>query len=66
MPTAVIAANAQAIENAARLLRSGEIGALPTETDYGLGADATDDRAVAAIFAPLREALPAFEVVPRC
>lgn len=35
---------------AAELLRSGGLVAFPTETVYGLGADATDDRAVAAIF----------------
>ncbi len=35
---------------AAELLRSGGLVAFPTETVYGLGADATNDRAVAAIF----------------
>jgi len=35
---------------AARVLRAGGLVAFPTETVYGLGADATDDRAVAAIF----------------
>ena len=35
---------------AARLLREGRLVAFPTETVYGLGADATRDRAVAAIF----------------
>ncbi len=39
------------IERAAGLLRAGELVAFPTETVYGLGADATDDRAVAAIYA---------------
>src|SRR3954462_6530686 len=38
------------IARAAELLRSGGLVAFPTETVYGLGADATDDRAVAAIF----------------
>lgn len=33
------------------LLRHGQLVAFPTETVYGLGADATDDRAVAAIYA---------------
>jgi L-threonylcarbamoyladenylate synthase len=47
----IIAALPVAIECAARLLRSGELVAFPTETVYGLGADATDDHAVAAIFA---------------
>lgn len=46
------------IETAARLLRTGELVAFPTETVYGLGADATNDRAVAAIFAA--KARPAF------
>jgi L-threonylcarbamoyladenylate synthase len=38
------------IDEAVRLLRAGKLVAFPTETVYGLGADATDDRAVAAIF----------------
>ena len=38
------------IEAAARRLRTGGLVAFPTETVYGLGADATDDRAVARIF----------------
>ncbi|MSO77602.1 MAG: threonylcarbamoyl-AMP synthase [Alphaproteobacteria bacterium] len=36
---------------AARLIRAGELAAFPTETVYGLGADATNDRAVARLFA---------------
>ena len=36
---------------AAGLLRSGALVAFPTETVYGLGADATDEDAVAGIFA---------------
>jgi L-threonylcarbamoyladenylate synthase len=39
------------IEQAAQALRSGRLVAFPTETVYGLGAVATNDRAVAAIFA---------------
>jgi L-threonylcarbamoyladenylate synthase len=39
------------IEEAARALRAGRLVAFPTETVYGLGAIATNDRAVAAIFA---------------
>lgn len=39
------------IERAAALIRGGRLVAFPTETVYGLGADATQDRAVAAIFA---------------
>jgi L-threonylcarbamoyladenylate synthase len=38
------------IARAADLLRAGGLVAFPTETVYGLGADATDDRAVASIF----------------
>ena len=51
MPTESVPATEQAIERAARLLRAGELVAFPTETVYGLGGDATDDRAVAEIFA---------------
>jgi L-threonylcarbamoyladenylate synthase len=39
-----------AIEEAARILRSGGLVAFPTETVYGLGADATNPDAVAGIF----------------
>ena len=38
------------IQEAARLLAAGEAVAFPTETVYGLGADATNDQAVAKIF----------------
>jgi len=41
----------EAIGHAARLLCAGALVAFPTETVYGLGADATDDPAVARIFA---------------
>ena len=39
------------ITHAAIKLREGELAAFPTETVYGLGADATNDSAVAKIFA---------------
>jgi L-threonylcarbamoyladenylate synthase len=39
------------IARAAALLREGKLVAFPTETVYGLGADATNPEAVAAIFA---------------
>jgi L-threonylcarbamoyladenylate synthase len=39
-----------AIAEAASLLRAGRLVAFPTETVYGLGADATNGEAVAAIF----------------
>jgi L-threonylcarbamoyladenylate synthase len=45
------AADAAAIDAAARLIRAGRLVAFPTETVYGLGCDATNDRAVAAVFA---------------
>ncbi|MFC2948919.1 L-threonylcarbamoyladenylate synthase [Virgibacillus sediminis] len=43
--------NNQAIQEAAELLRRGEAVSFPTETVYGLGADATREEAVAKIFA---------------
>lgn len=43
-------ANPRAIERAAAILRDGGLVAFPTETVYGLGADATNGKAVAAIF----------------
>src|SRR5687768_13378323 len=39
------------IIQAAAILRSGRLVAFPTETVYGLGADATDAAAVGKIFA---------------
>ncbi len=42
---------AEQIERAAGLLREGELVAFPTETVYGLGADARNPAAVAKIFA---------------
>jgi len=38
------------IEIAANALRNGRLVAIPTETVYGLGANAFDERAVAAVF----------------
>jgi L-threonylcarbamoyladenylate synthase len=48
---AVVEASNAAIEAAAQALRGGKLVAFPTETVYGLGADATNGLAVAAIFA---------------
>ena len=42
--------DAAGLDRAARLLRAGGLVAFGTETVYGLGADATDDAAVARIF----------------
>jgi L-threonylcarbamoyladenylate synthase len=44
-------ANAAAIARAADLLRAGRLVAFPTETVYGLGANALDASAVARLFA---------------
>jgi L-threonylcarbamoyladenylate synthase len=47
---AVQRATPEAISCASRILQRGGLVAFPTETVYGLGADATQGRAVAAIF----------------
>jgi L-threonylcarbamoyladenylate synthase len=44
-------ADSKGIAEAARVLKDGGLVAFPTETVYGLGADATNGQAVAAIFA---------------
>ncbi len=49
--TRVALAGPETIAEAAALLASGELVAFPTETVYGLGADAGDSRAVAKIYA---------------
>jgi L-threonylcarbamoyladenylate synthase len=46
-----IAADAPGIAEAARILQHGGLVAFPTETVYGLAADATSDAAVARIYA---------------
>ncbi|TAJ39643.1 MAG: threonylcarbamoyl-AMP synthase [Reyranella sp.] len=46
----LVAPTAQSVAEAAQLLRDGRLVAFPTETVYGLGGDATNERAVAAIF----------------
>ncbi|HTZ36272.1 MAG TPA: L-threonylcarbamoyladenylate synthase [Stellaceae bacterium] len=51
MDANIIPATAAAITRAAEELRAGRLVAFPTETVYGLGGDATNDAAVAAIFA---------------
>jgi L-threonylcarbamoyladenylate synthase len=43
-------ATPEAIERAAAALRAGALVAFPTETVYGLGADATNTRAIAALY----------------
>ncbi len=51
LPTHTPALFQAAVLRAAELLRAGELVALPTETVYGLAANALDNRAVASIFA---------------
>lgn len=48
---AVVPPKSADIEEAAALIRAGMLVAFPTETVYGLGADATNGEAVARIFA---------------
>src|SRR5580704_4649953 len=48
--TRLLPAGPAGVEEAADILRSGGLVAFPTETVYGLGADATNPRAVAALY----------------
>jgi L-threonylcarbamoyladenylate synthase len=50
LPTHNVALFDAAVERAASLLRQGKVVALPTETVYGLAANAFDENAVAKIF----------------
>jgi len=50
LPTHTAALFATAVSRAVELLRAGELVALPTETVYGLAANALDAKAVARIF----------------
>ncbi|MBL8674870.1 MAG: threonylcarbamoyl-AMP synthase, partial [Rhodospirillales bacterium] len=50
MSAGVVPPDADGVTRAAASLRAGALVAFPTETVYGLGADATDDRAVARIY----------------
>jgi L-threonylcarbamoyladenylate synthase len=49
--TVVLSPTARGLRAAVGLLRAGELVAFPTETVYGLGADARAERAVAGIYA---------------
>lgn len=51
MVTTIKTPTAESIAEAAQILRDGGLVAFPTETVYGLGANALDGRAVAGIFA---------------
>ncbi|MFV0413251.1 MAG: L-threonylcarbamoyladenylate synthase, partial [Oscillospiraceae bacterium] len=50
MQTQCVAANAGGIALAGRLLRAGQVVGIPTETVYGLAANALDGAAVSCIF----------------
>lgn len=43
-------ATAESIQRAARILRDGDLVAFPTETVYGLGANALDADAIERIY----------------
>jgi L-threonylcarbamoyladenylate synthase len=58
LTTILAPANPQSIARAGAILRAGGLVAMPTETVYGLAADATSDRAIAAIYAAKQR--PAF------
>ena len=49
--TPILSPDAETIAAAAETLRAGGLVAFPTETVYGLGADATNETAVAAVIA---------------
>ncbi len=71
--TELLHPDAAGLARAAELLRAGGLVSFPTETVYGLGADATNDKAVARIFEakgrphfnPLIIHLPSLEAVAR-
>ncbi|WP_370638232.1 L-threonylcarbamoyladenylate synthase [Ancylobacter sp. Lp-2] len=49
--TRLVPADEEGIAETARVLRSGGLAAIPTETVYGLACDATDPHAVAKLYA---------------
>ena len=51
METLLLKDSAEHLEKAALLIKNGEIVGIPTETVYGLGADASNEDAVRKIFA---------------
>ena len=50
LKTSILSANEVAVASAARSLREGGLVAFPTETVYGLGADATNPAAIARLY----------------
>jgi L-threonylcarbamoyladenylate synthase len=59
IPRVLAGGDPAAVAEAARLLRAGRLVAFPTETVYGLGANALDAAAVARVFAAKER--PAFD-----
>ncbi len=51
METQLLGDSLQQLETAAELIKNGEVVGIPTETVYGLGADASNEEAVRKIFA---------------
>ena len=58
LTTAILPAGEAALAAAARTLAAGGLVAFPTETVYGLGADATAPSAIARLYQP--KGRPAF------
>jgi len=50
LKTSILPAGPAAVAEAARLLALGALVAFPTETVYGLGADATNAKAIARLY----------------
>lgn len=50
METKLLSTDDKSLEYAAELLKNGKVVGIPTETVYGLGANALDEKAVADIF----------------
>ena len=50
MDTVLLSDRESDLIKAAELIKSGEIVGIPTETVYGLGADASNEEAVAKVF----------------
>lgn len=50
MDTAIKFGSSEVIQEGAKIIKEGGIVAIPTETVYGLGADATNEKAVASVF----------------
>ncbi|MBR2284352.1 MAG: threonylcarbamoyl-AMP synthase [Ruminococcus sp.] len=73
MDTILLDSSGNGLQRAAELIRNGSVVGIPTETVYGLGADACNEAAVRAIFAakgrpadnPLIVHLPDFSQVTR-